>query len=223
MILSLNREQLRNRNRRIVRRGTYFKPELSLYEVDGRKIAVKDCSGMRSFLKLLVGRRTQKRETAIYQCLEGVEGVPGFLGIIDEDAFAVEFVEGETLSRQLEKERLASVLENLEKVINSIHARRVVHLDLKQKRNVLVQEDNRVAVVDFQSAIRFRKGPLSNLLFSWLKKRDRAGLIKFKAKYGPELLSSFERKIYSRERILAKLWPFTHLVRGIRKVFHSGS
>lgn len=223
MNLSLSREQLLSRNRRIVRRGTYFKPEISLYEVDGRKIAVKDCSGMQSFIKRLVGRRTQKREAAVYQRLAGVEGVPGFLGVIDEDAFAVEFVEGETLSRQLEKERLAPVLENLEKVINSIHTRRVVHLDLKQKRNVLVREDNRVAVVDFQSAICFGEGPLSDLIFSWLKKRDRAGLIKFKAKYGPELLSSHEKKIYSRERILARLWPFTHLVRGIRKVFHSGS
>ena len=168
--------------------------------------------------KTIIGRRILQREIGIYRHLQGVEGIPEFKGVVDRDAFAVAFVEGQTLSRHLEPERLRRALVDLESVIEDIHSRNVVHLDLKQKRNVLVRPDGAVAVVDFQSAIAFKDSALLRGFFSFLKKRDRAGLIKFRGKYCPDLLSPDEVKLYRRERFLARFWPFTALTRMIRKM-----
>ena len=215
----LRRERLRRMRRNVIRAGTYFKPELSLYEGGGDRFVVKDCSAMHPLLKGAVGRRTQRRETAIYGRLEGVKGIPAFRGVIDIDAFAVEYIEGETLSRGLAPDRLRRALLDLESIIEAIHSRRVVHLDLKQKRNVLVRPDDTVAVVDFQSALSLESALSSRLLFPWLKGRDRAGLVKFKGKYAPDLLSAEERRIFRRELVLARFWPFTQMVRALRKIF----
>jgi RIO-like serine/threonine protein kinase len=175
---------------------------------------------MQPFLRWLTGRRTQKREVAVYRRLEGAQGIPRLMGVIDQEAFAVAYIDGDTLSRRMGQERLFRILQNLERVIAGIHERRVVHLDLKQKRNVLVQPDNTVFVVDFQSALCFGRGWLAGLILSFLKKRDRAGLIKFKAKYIPDSLSSREKKIYRKEQLLANFWPFTEWFRHLRKFFN---
>ena len=159
------------------------------------------------------------REIFIYKRLEGVEGVPSFKGIIDRDAFAVEFIEGETLSRKLATELLHKALYNLEKVINAIHERGVVHLDLRQKKNILLKASGKVAVIDFQSSLFFNQNFLGRLLISLLKGRDKAELIKFKAKYTPTLLTFQEKKKYKRDLILSGFWPFIHLGRFVRKIF----
>jgi serine/threonine protein kinase len=215
----VNRDQLNQLTPQIIQRGSYASPEISVYLTNGNKWAVKDCSGMQPFLKLIIGRRYKNREISIYKRLEGVEGIPSFKGIIDQDAFAVEFIEGETLSRKLAPELLNKALDNLEKVINTIHERGVVHLDLKQKRNVLVKASGEVVVIDFQSSLFFSQSPLGRLMISLLKGRDKAGLVKFKAKYAPAILTPEEKRKYKRDLILSQLWPFSHLGRLVRQIF----
>jgi len=194
------------------------KPEIRLYEVEGARFVVKDGAGIHAFIKLLMSRRTQRKEVEVYKRLQGVAGVPGLLGVLDRDAFCIEFIEGETLARGLGPKRLEPAIEDLGRVIAAIHDRRVVHLDLKQKRNVVVKPDNTVAVIDFQSAICFKN---IRFFFALLKQRDIAGLIKFKGRYLPDLLTPSESKRYDKEKLLAKLWPFTHLTRFLRRLFKS--
>lgn len=221
MDIPLSRDQLRRSEGRVIRQGTYFKPEIRVLDMDGVQAAVKDGAAMHPFLRLLMGRRTQRREVGVYQRLQGVHGVPRLLGVIDADAFIIEFIEGETLRRAMPPAQLEKALADLKIVIEAIHARRVVHLDLKQKRNVVVKPDHTVAVLDFQSAIRFGSGWFSRFFFSILKRRDTAGLIKFRGRYLPDSLTPEERKRYERELRLAKCWPFTHLTRMVRKLFRS--
>lgn len=216
------REELARLERRVLQAGRYFRPEIAVYEIEGRWFVVKDCRGMQPLLRGLMGRRSSRREAAIYECLQGVNGIPGFWGHVDGDAFAIDYIEGKTLARDMGTERLRKALLDLETVLVAMHERKVVHLDLKQKRNILVKADDTVAVIDFQSAFFMGKGLLRPLLFNMLKRRDLAGLVKFKAKYVPDLLSPSERKFYKRDQFWARLWPFTHLVRFIRKLFFWG-
>jgi len=219
MAIKLERSELNTMSMKVIRQGSYSKPELRLYEADGEKIAVKDCSGMHPVIKFFMGRRTQNREIMIYKLLKGIRGVPEYKGSIDKDAFAVEFIDGTPLSRAIDTKLLTLALENLAKVIESIHARKVVHLDLKQKRNVLVRDDGVVAVIDFQSALALGDSVFGKLLFSRLKNRDIAGLLKFKWKYAPNLLSAKEQIRYKREMFFAKLWPFTYIARTVKRLF----
>ncbi|MHC4945903.1 MAG: RIO1 family regulatory kinase/ATPase domain-containing protein [Planctomycetota bacterium] len=219
MAALLIRDELARLEGRILQQGKYFRPEIRVCRHGDRRIVVKDCACMQSFLRFLMGRRSANREVRIYQRLQGIQGIPAFLGVIDRDAFAIEFVEGETLARQLGPDRVRKALADLERVIQSMHERSVVHLDLKQKRNIIVQADDSVCILDFQSAFYLGRNLLKSMLFSFLKRRDLAGLIKFKAKYIPDALSPSELKFYKTDKVLARLWPFTHLVRWLRKLF----
>ena len=139
MKIPFTREELSSLKRQVLQEGRYFRPDTSIYTKDGVRFVVKDCAGMHPFLRFLMGRRSSKREAAIYQRLEGVRGVPAFYGSLDDHAFAIEHIEGETLARSMGPERLRRALIDLEKVIHDLHARKVVHLDLRQKRNILLE------------------------------------------------------------------------------------
>ncbi len=217
----IDRQRLERMEKEVLRSGSYFEAEVALYTGEADRFVVKDCSCMSIVLRSLVGRRAQKREIGIYRRLDGVEGVPSFLGRIDKDAFAIEFVEGNPMARHLKKERLCGAVTGLVEVLDKIHERRVVHLDLKQKRNVMIRPDGSALIIDFESALHLKPGLLGDFLLNILKKRDMAGLVKFKAKYTPHLLSDREKKIAQKESILRYLWPFKRLARFLRLPFGS--
>jgi hypothetical protein len=222
--MSLDREQINRMEQKLLREGNAFKPELRLCTpAKGERFVMKDCACMHPVLRLCLGRRNQRREVEIYERLQGLEGIPDLHGVIDLNAFAIAYVEGRPLIRKLGRDRLERALKSLELVILGIHGRKVVHLDLKQKRNVLVREDDTVAVVDFQSAFSFHKGLLAPLFFRMLKGQDLAGLIKFKGKYLPDLLTPQEQRLFRRYLLFSKLWPFTYLFRFLRKIFNNGT
>lgn len=215
----LDRQRLAIMDKRVLRAGSAFEAEVAVYSGTQGEFVVKDCSPMHPLVRAFFGRRVKNREIAIYSRLEGAAGIPRFVGLIDRNAFAIEYIAGQTLARQLEKNRLDTALVDLGAVVEELHARRVVHLDLKQKRNVLVKPDARVAIIDFESAMHFGDGFLGRALFGFLKKRDRAGVVKFKAKYAPYLLDEDEKRVARKERWLGALWPFKRIARFFRDFF----
>ncbi|MFH2000406.1 MAG: hypothetical protein ABIK28_12040, partial [Planctomycetota bacterium] len=72
-----------------------------------------------------------------------------------------------------------------------------------------------------QSAFCFGHNLLGRMLLRLLRKRDIAGMIKFRGKYIPETLTRSQLRSYNIDKQLARLWPFTHLVRIVRKLFQS--
>ena len=221
MIRPLDRARLAGMRRTIIRPGSAAKPCLTLYEEGAERFVVKDCRDMHPALRGFFGRRNQRREIRVYEHLKGVPGIPKLWGVVDHEAFAVEYVEGRTLSRDHPQRILERAFTELERVLSSMHARGVVHLDLKQKRNILVRSDGRIAVVDFQSALILDHG-IKALFLPLLRRRDRAGLLKFKGKYASHLMDEEELKAFRKELFLAKCWPFTSWTRALRKFFRTG-
>ena len=138
----------------------------------------------------LYGRRVLRREERALTALAGVPGVPALLGRIDADALALEFIDAEPLRRDLEPARLRRACSQLEEKIDRMHERGVVHLDLRQKRNVLVDAAGEVFLVDFQSAWVLAPGGLALRMLAPL---DRSAALKFRWRYAPELLDDEER------------------------------
>jgi hypothetical protein len=89
----------------------------------------------------------------------------------------------------------------------------VVHLDLRQKKNVLIADaDRRPYIIDFANAVRV-DGAL-RLLGEKLMAVDVGGLLKFKARFFPHLLTSPDRAALKRQASLRKWWIFSpHTVR----------
>ncbi len=226
METDLNRQRLAGMEKRVLRPGSTFEAEVALYSARAENSAsarqcfvVKDCLAMHPLVRLLIGRRVKRREIGAYRHLRGVRGVPAFLGQVDRDAFAVEFASGQTMARQLDAELLRRAFASLASVLAGMHARRVVHLDLKQKRNVIVGDDGTVTIIDFESALCIPRFFPGDLLLAFLQRRDRAGLIKFKAKYAPHLLTPAEGRIAWRDRFFGILWPFKRINRFFRRFF----
>jgi predicted Ser/Thr protein kinase len=142
--------------------------------------------------RLTYGRAMVARESSIYQTLDGLPGFPRFFGVLDPLAFAVERIEGRDLSAYRRGQVSAAFLDRLDAVVRSMHGRGVVHLDLRQRRNVLVGPGEAPFVIDFASALRLPRGSEPLRLLSLL---DLSGVAKLRRKHAPETLSDRDREV----------------------------
>ena len=138
------------------------------------------------------------REMRHYGLLDGVPGVPRFLGKVDASRFLIEHVAGKPLHRGLDRETLHAALDNLEAVIADLHARGFAHLDLRHKGNILVGDGGKVWVIDLGQGLDCSRGFLRRLIFPLLRRVDRSAVTKFRARYAPETLPAARRERLER-------------------------
>lgn len=150
----------------------------------GRDIVVKDFWPRRPLVRATVGRVVTAREARAWRALGDHPAVPRFHGVIDAWAFAVEYRPGQRLSSQ--RGVGAGFLDALEAALAEMHARGVVHLDLKHRDNVLQADaDGAPVLIDFGSALAFRPGSLlARLVLPPLAWIDRLALRKWRRKLG---------------------------------------
>lgn len=188
--------------------GNHFaKP--TVYKVRTREgwVVVKDVAGKNLFVRWTLGWWLIAREWRTYRRLEGIVGIPRVLERIDRFAFAMELVEGRPLERK-EKPSL-DFWTALEEILDEIHQRGVVHLDLRHKGNILISDEGKPSLIDFNSSFSFERGSiLKSFLFPLLVQIDRAGFLKLKARLTPDLMTPKERSFLARFNRLRKLWVF---------------
>ncbi len=127
-------------------------------------VIVKEYSGA-PFIPRIFGRVSLSWEEAALRRLEGMEGVPAFMGRLSPHAIRISVVRGRPLDKLNSGELSESCFENLVSLIHGIHERGVAHGDLHQ-RNILVDRD-RPSVIDFSTA--YVKGRVP-LLDGWILK-----------------------------------------------------
>lgn len=174
-----------------------FKPALRPIDVRGFPALAKDYSRCPLLVRETWGRFHIAREAAVYRAIRGLPGIPRFLGTIDAYALLVERIEGRDASRPPDGGFPAGFFDRLAEVVAGLHARGVVHGDLRQRRNVLVAADGRPFVVDFASGIRLPRG---SALLRILADRDRSGVAKLRARHAPETLTAEERRLLDLDR-----------------------
>jgi hypothetical protein len=159
-------------------------------------------------------RMAQRREIAAYRQLAGTPGIPRLHAVLEDCAFVVDYVEGDRLQRTFEPERMVATLDELERIITAMHARRFAHLDLHQKRNVLADHEGRVWIVDLGQGVNCSRAPM-RWLFPLLARIDRNGLLKFRAKYAPESLDPAHRDDIVRRFGGRKSRPYANIPRRV--------
>jgi hypothetical protein len=187
--------------------NTLGKPVLNLVKTGGRILLVKDVRGKPFPFRWTLGLWLIRKEWNICLRLKGIKGVPDGIERIDRFAFARDFVEGRAIRRQ---ERLSPMFfSELDRVLKEIHARGVVHLDLRHKGNILVSETGEPYLIDFNSGMMFREqGLLRRFLFPLLVLVDRSGFLKLKERVAPSLLTAEEVSSLRKLNRLRKLWIF---------------
>lgn len=177
-----------------------FRPRICLVRIDGRLYVSKSYASSNP-----VSRYFLHHEVSILKALQGIRGIPGFYGMLDGRSFAMDYVRGD----QIHKANLhAKTYERLEEIVADMHARRVVHLDLRQRKNVIVTADGEPAIIDFQSALRFPGNPLFDPVLDGLKLVDRAGLLRLKNRYWPDAMTDEDRQFLRIFNVARYAWIF---------------
>ena len=109
-----------------------------------------------------LGACVARHEIAVYEALQGVPGVPKFLGRVGATGFLHEFVEGEDL--RADAAVTAEFFGQLRSLLEAVHARHVAYVDTNKRENILLGADGRPWLIDFQISFFTRKGERDNFL-----------------------------------------------------------
>lgn len=187
MIHGLTRSNLAERTRRLLKRGIRRNPDVYLVEGDAGPVVVKDFTPRAALVRAWIGPFLMRREMRAYERLEGQPAIPRLFGEIDRRAFVIEYRPGEPVSRKLRGRVSDAFMGELGEAIAAMHARGVVHLDLKHRSNVLVGEDGKPVLIDFASAVCLVPGGASaRLLLPILAWVDRRALEKWRVRLEPQ-------------------------------------
>ncbi len=183
----LARGQLASRTVRTLSRGGWANPDVLLVRAGSGYTVVKDYAPRRAWVRSTIGRWLQRREQRAYRILRGLPAVPRYLGRIDVHAFALEYRPGERLSREIARRTPETFLAELREAVGAMHARGVVHLDLRHRSNILAGDDGHPVLIDFASALCFRPaGPWPRWLQPCLAWIDRRALGKWASRWAQE-------------------------------------
>jgi predicted Ser/Thr protein kinase len=197
----------------------------SLYEGEAGKVILK-VQRQASFLLIPMhwaGRMLAARERHSLARLQGVPGIPRLIGMWSTTGLVREFIEGHTLA---DVARVDDEFHGrLRLLIDTIHQREMAYVDLEKPGNVLVGEDGKPYLFDFQIAWYWpgkwggRLWPMRALLRK-LQSGDRYHLIKLQRRSRPDQLTpealraSYHKPWYVRlHSILTR--PLTRLRRRI--------
>ncbi|MGB9627349.1 MAG: hypothetical protein ACPL6D_01695 [Thermodesulfobacteriota bacterium] len=206
MFLKMTRKEIEKSSICLVK-GRFAKPDLNRVSLDGETFMVKDVRGRNFFLRWTLGLWLINKEWKIYSKLDGIKGIPKALKKIDRFGFVIEFISGRPIERG---ENLpSSFFSELKRILQDIHARGVVHLDLRHKGNILITEKGEPFLIDFNSSFSFKVGGLFyRSFFPWLRWVDYGGLLKLKERVSPSSMTPEEITILRRFNRLRKLWIF---------------
>lgn len=185
--LALTRSGLVARTREVLNRGHARNPDVYVIDAGDRLAVVKDFAPRAAWVRATIGRWITSREIRAYQLLAGHPAVPVFLGRIDALAFAVEYRPGRRMSRRLQAELAPGFIARLADAVREMHARGVVHLDLRHRSNVLVDASEQPVLIDFASAVMLSpRGLLARWLLPRLARLDWDAVEKWRQRVEPE-------------------------------------
>jgi RIO-like serine/threonine protein kinase len=186
----LDRPGLEGKTVRVLRPRTWIAPEVRLLDLGDRLAVLKDFSALPVATRLGVGLPLIRREVSILRRLVGLPGVPQLIAAVDRFAFVMSHIEARMLYKVPPAELPPGVFARVLELLASIHERGVVHLDLRQRKNVLVAADGSPAIIDFASALHFRG---RNAVFRFMTGLDRTAILKLKHRVLPGEVTEEEK------------------------------
>jgi RIO-like serine/threonine protein kinase len=189
-------------------KGGFLSPVVSVVDHEGRPAVLKDYRRKNAVTRGLLAPSLVKREFAVLRHLEGIPGIPRAYAVIEKRALLLEYVEGSTINKFKAGDLPDKVYQRLVDLVRSMHDRGVVHLDLRQRKNILIAGDQ-PWLIDFANAVKGR-------LTAALRAVDESALLKFKKRNWPHLLTDADREALKSHKFLRKFWIFSPRGRSVR-------
>jgi len=152
-----------------------------------------------------LGRIVANHEIAIFERLQGVRGVPAFLGRFGPTGFLHAFIPGDPLTP--EHPFTPQFFDDLHQLFADIHARNIAYVDSNKRENILFGDDGRPWLIDFQISFLSR-----SFLSRWLLKRfqheDWYHYYKHKTRLMPQNCTPEEMARAQRRSLLIRFHRF---------------
>ena len=165
-------------------------------------LKISRCNGRFERLLAPIMNYISRREYDIYKRCDGIQGIPPLGARIGKNAFLHEYIEGDTLD---EHENLPpEFFDELEGIVNRVHERGVAYVDMAKRENVIVGDDGRPYLIDFQISFMRRRGPFSWLrsaLVKRLQREDRYHLVKQRDRMLRRTIPGYQQQ-YQQHRTL---------------------
>jgi hypothetical protein len=137
-----------------------------------------------------LGRRTARNEKRLLERLSSLAGIPALAGPVQVDgpildyAVAREYVAGHPLGN---RETVPDTFfPELRQLLQSMHERRVVYVDLHKRENIIVDEGGHPCLIDFQISVAWPRWLPLGPLFETLRRSDDYHLMKHWARCRPD-------------------------------------
>lgn len=178
-----------------IARDNFAKADVSIATFRGNRFVIKDFSRRGFWERNMIGRVVIGREHRAYRALAGIEGLPNQFKRLNPFSLAIEYLEGRDLGGFRRHEIGPGIVLQFERIVNELHERGWVHLDLQRRSNIMLV-NGRVFVIDLASAFHPGGVPvIGRLLVRLLGFADRLSLVKVKHLFAPELLTAGERRM----------------------------
>lgn len=161
------------------------KAVIDLVEAGGPPFVVKDVAPRGVLVRLLLGPWQLAREARAYERLAGVTGIPRFVGVVDRQAIALEYVEGKPLKDLPRGTLPAAFFDRLDALLAAMHARGVAHADL-HRGDVLLGPGGQPYLIDFSTSwVASDAAAPPGRIFAQCRLADLRSAAKLRRRYGP--------------------------------------
>jgi len=214
MVKSFTRKEINTARCDILSKGRWANSDLYRFQHGRKTWVIKDFLPCHPIIRKTWGRFFAKREYLAFAKLQGISGIPKSPFMLDEYAVCYEFISGKTLKDTPSELISDDYFFQLEELVAMMHAGNLVHLDIRNRRNILVTDDGKPALLDFQSCLNLERVPkfLHNLLIDI----DFSGVYKNWHKVKPQLLDDKRKARLDRLNKRRSLWLFKGYPKAIK-------
>ena len=185
-----------------------LKSNVYLAEIDGTQVVVKDYSQSPALIRETLCLFLRNREIRTLQKLDGIKGIPTYLGDIGPYAYKMQYVDGTTPT----PETLATtdgLLSQLQAIIESIHKAGVTHNDTRPD-NLIHSREGQLYLIDFGAVMhRPSRNNIVNKpahwLFDYLTKTDSSKVARLKQRYRPDELNEADKYLMEKTQFARRL------------------
>lgn len=155
-----------------------------------------------------IGKFLGGRETRLYEKVHDLSGVPRLIGRVGDTGILHAFVPGHPLGR---REQVSDTFfDELAELLAAIHARHIAYVDLNKRQNILMGDDGKPYLIDFQISLDLKPGgwgrfPPARWLLRRFQNADWYHVYKHKRRLRPDLLTDAERERVERLSIWIRL------------------
>jgi hypothetical protein len=188
----------------VLNQGRWANAVLYLYRKNGEPWVVKDFRPRNLAVRETIGAWLTRRELRGLKRVAGIAGVPVDAFRLDRHALAYRYVAGKAIAGLGAGSLPTEFYGALERLLQQVHGRGIVHLDVRNARNILVDERGRPLLLDFQSHVATAWFP--RRLRELIEQFDLSGVYKHWVGGQPDTLGEARAEVLARMNRLRRFW-----------------